>query len=359
MRASKHWCIMVVLITVSVLLICGAATAIVDPFFHYHAPLKSLEYPMDAPRYQNDGIIKNYSYDAVITGSSMTENFRASELDALFGVNSVKVPLSAGSMREVSDQLQRGIQANPNIKMVVRSLDLYMLLWDKDYVREFDYPSYLYDDHLLNDVNYLLNKETLFDYTMQVFAYTRAGNKTPDFDAYCRWEEMQSFGPEVVLRDFVREEWNAEQPSLPAETVELVRENVMQNIISLARSNPDIQFYYYFPPYNIVFWANQQKNKRWLQAGEIASEMMLECDNIHLFSFMNDYERITDLSYYMDTQHHKAEINSFILQSMRKGEYRLTKENNRAYWKELEEYLRSFDYDAFLEEQGYAPAKTG
>lgn len=360
MHGSKRWCILTVLLTVLVLLICGGTTAIVDPFFHYHGPLKSLQYPMDAPRYQNDGILKNFSYDAVITGSSMTENFRTSELDALFDVNSVKVPLSAGSMREVSDQLQRAIVANPDIKMILRSLDLYMLLWDKDYVRDFDYPDYLYDDNLLNDVNYLLNKDTFFNYTVQIFAYTRSGYTTPDFDTYCRWAESFSYGPEVVLRDFAREQWIAELPPLHPETEERLRENVMQNIVSLARSNPDIQFYYYFPPYNMVFWAEQpQKNARFLRAGEIAAEMMLECDNVHLFSFLDAYEWITDLNHYMDTQHHTSEINSLILQSVRKGEYRLTPDNNQMYWAELDAYIRTFDYDAFLEEQGYAAAEAG
>ena len=34
--------------------------------------------------YQNVGIARNCEYDAILTGSSMTENFRASQFDKLF-----------------------------------------------------------------------------------------------------------------------------------------------------------------------------------------------------------------------------------------------------------------------------------
>lgn len=359
MRAAKQWCIAVVSLTALILLICGGATAIVDPFFHYHAPLEALEYPMDSPRYQNDGIVRNFTYDAIITGSSMTENFCASELDMLFDVNTVKVPLNGGSLKEVNDLLQRAVLANPDIKMVVRSLDIYMLLWDKDDMREFDYPYYLYDNNLLNDVSYLLNKDTFFDHTLKVFEYTKAGNKTIDFDTYRRWAELYEFGGKAVLSNFERADRQEGLKVLSENRKEMLRENVVQNIISLARSNPDIQFYYYYPPYCILYWENIEMDKRTLQALEIASEMILECENIHLFSFLSSYETITDLNNYKDTQHHTAEINSLILQSMRNDEYRLTPEDNRTYWKELEEYLCAFDFDAFLDEQGYVPAKRG
>lgn len=55
-------------------------TIYVDPLFHYHAPLGSLQYPLYDERYMNDGIVRHFDYDAIITGSSMTENFKTSFL---------------------------------------------------------------------------------------------------------------------------------------------------------------------------------------------------------------------------------------------------------------------------------------
>lgn len=66
----------------------GICVLRVDPFIHYHKPLTNAYfYPLDNQRSQNDGILKHFEYNALITGTSMTENFKTSELDELFGVN--------------------------------------------------------------------------------------------------------------------------------------------------------------------------------------------------------------------------------------------------------------------------------
>lgn len=59
------------------LAIIGRRVIMVDPFFHYHKPdTATYFYSLDNERSQNDGIIKNFKYDAVITGTSLVENFR-------------------------------------------------------------------------------------------------------------------------------------------------------------------------------------------------------------------------------------------------------------------------------------------
>ena len=79
---KKHakWFWKVLLMCVGTIIIGGLLIVVVDPFFHYHAPLESLEYPLirDNERYQNDGILRHFTYDTIITGTSMTENFETS-----------------------------------------------------------------------------------------------------------------------------------------------------------------------------------------------------------------------------------------------------------------------------------------
>ena len=90
----KKWVVCFVSLFAAALVLLGSVTVVIDPFFHYHAPLPFLQYDIFYQRYQNDGIIKHFDYDAVITGNSLCENFKSSELDALFGTHSVKVPFS-------------------------------------------------------------------------------------------------------------------------------------------------------------------------------------------------------------------------------------------------------------------------
>ena len=52
--------------------------AFVDPFYHYHDATKGFEANMDNAIYQTPGAADHFTYDSVIVGSSMTENFHES-----------------------------------------------------------------------------------------------------------------------------------------------------------------------------------------------------------------------------------------------------------------------------------------
>ena len=141
MRASAKWMIRFVSLFLLILVLVGALTVIVDPYFHYHKPLSNISYILDNERYQNNGIVKHFDYDAIITGSSMTECFKPSELNELFGVNAIKVPYSGGSYKEINDNLVVATEHNPNIKMVVRCLDGVRFFNTKDDMDYSDYPT--------------------------------------------------------------------------------------------------------------------------------------------------------------------------------------------------------------------------
>ena len=117
MRSSKQWVVVFVTFFIIILLGIASITIIIDPYFHYHKPLSGLQYPISNQRYQNDGILKHFEYDAIIIGTSMTENFKASEFDKIFGVNSIKVPFSGASYKEINDNLKTAIKYNSDIKL--------------------------------------------------------------------------------------------------------------------------------------------------------------------------------------------------------------------------------------------------
>ena len=96
----KKWNIVVIGGTLGLLLMLVGVTAFIDPFLHYHAPLSFLEYPLKDERYQNNGIAKNYDYDAMITGTSMTQNFKASDFETLWGVKTVKTSYSGATYQK-------------------------------------------------------------------------------------------------------------------------------------------------------------------------------------------------------------------------------------------------------------------
>lgn len=114
----------------------SAITIYIDPLFHYHKPLEKFNYPIVDERYQNDGIVRNFEYNSIITGTSMVENFMTSEADEIFGSRFIKIPFSGGRYKEINDCLKRGYAAGHDIKYVIRSLDYSFLIQDKDASKE-------------------------------------------------------------------------------------------------------------------------------------------------------------------------------------------------------------------------------
>ena len=54
-------------VLLALMILMGAVTALIDPFFHYHKPLPFLQYEIYYQRYQNDGIVRHFDYDTLIT----------------------------------------------------------------------------------------------------------------------------------------------------------------------------------------------------------------------------------------------------------------------------------------------------
>lgn len=80
----KKWTTAIFAVILILLLLSMTMIVVIDPLFHYHAPLDGLAYPLEDERYINDGILRHFDYDAVIAGSSMTENFKTSEANILY-----------------------------------------------------------------------------------------------------------------------------------------------------------------------------------------------------------------------------------------------------------------------------------
>lgn len=349
----KTWAIAFLAVFAGLLLLLGGATAVIDPYFHYHKPLDGLSYPISIERYQNNGIVKNFDYDAIITGTSMTQNFKTSEFDQIFGVNSVKVPLSGAGWMEVGDNLAVAASHNSRLRTVLWGLDHNNLLLPYDwspYEHDF-YPWYLYDDNPLNDVSYLLNKTVLLGATKNVLTYTRAGRTTTSFDTYGNWMDRVTFGKEAILENYSRDSKADTQTTFSEEDKQTVKTRVERIVLSQAEQNPNIDYYCFFTPYSILYFDYLDQVgelELCLDAEKYAIELMLPYNNIHLFSFFTEYDMICNLSNYKDVFHYHEDVNSQMLQWMHDGVGELTKDNYEDYCAEMREFYLNYDYDALF-----------
>lgn len=340
-----------------VLVVSSLLVIYVDPFFHYRKPNVNLFYKLDAgkERYQNDGIIKHFIYDTMIIGTSMTENFKASECDYIFHANTIKVPFSGGTYKEINDNIATAYRTKHQLKNVIRSLDWSLhLVEDRNTMRNDlgAYPWYLYNDKLNDDIAYFINKDAI-KISTKIIKETLLKNRKgiTGFDEYANWNADYKFGEKAVLKGRAAYYVSNKIRSFNSADEEILKGNIEQNVISLARQHPETTFYYFFPPYSIAYWG-ELKEKGELEytfnAEKMAIEMILTCPNIKLYSFNLKTDVTTNLDNYKDATHYGEWINSDILKWMKNEDGLLTKENYLTYLQAERDFYSQFDYDSLL-----------
>lgn len=348
MNKQKKWFLGTVAGCIGALLLILAAMVIVDPYFHYHGKISGISYRLYHERYINSGIVKNFEYDAVITGTSMNQNFKTTQFDALMGTHSVKVPFSGAGFQEIMQNLERAFASDNEIKYVLWGID-YSGLYRERYYKGYDsYPEFLYDDNLLNDVSYVWNKELIFQGLVTDLLMTVKGEEGTSFDEYSSWEGGR--GWESISKTYQRsEEILPMQTEWLPEDTEMVEDNIGVNIVELAKAHPETQFLLFYTPYSVLYWESLYRDgtlEKQLQAERIATQMLLECENISLFSFVKETSITEDLNNYRDKEHYVSEINEQILQWIREGKGLVTKENYEELLAWEREYYMNYDYDS-------------
>lgn len=337
-------------ITAMMLACAGVVTYYVDPYFHFHgAKVDKYYYQLDNERAQNDGICRHFDYDALISGTSMTENFKTSEMDKLFGVKSIKVSFSGAHYQEFMDNIARAISYNPKLKLVLCSIDLDTILntyeaGSKDALAQ-KRPKYLYDKNPFNDIEYVLNREILFKRVYNMFEGAKEGKTgITSFDAYSNWQsQFYTFGKNSVYSNEIRATSDNKE-HLTDEDIDSIRDNFERSIFSVTDANSEIKFIFYYPPYSIAWWDDcnaEGKEEKYFEAERLLTEMMLERKNIDLYSFYEE-DIVTDLNNYKDKKHYGEWINSLILKRISEGKNQITKDN---YIERLSEEKKTLNHD--------------
>lgn len=354
MQGKKYFKI-IILFIISFLILIAGSVLMIDPYFHYHKPLKFLSYCLNnqEQRYINDGIGRYFEYDSIITGTSMTENFKSTLFDKLFNSNSIKVPFSGGSYKEINDNLKRTLKRKKGIKYVLRGLDYELIIQNSDKINYNNLPTYLYDNNSLNDYKYLFNKVVVIKGLGGVLTYTLLGKNTTTFDEYSNWNNRAISGKENILINYKRnKKENIKEEKLKKKDIDIINENIEKNVISSVKKYPNTKFIYFITPYSIVYWdqlKQEGKIEKQIMAEKYMIEKILEYSNVELYSFFNNYEMICDLDNYKDPGHYMGKINDKILYWISKKEYQLTKENYEEYIRKNLEFYKNYNYDSIFE----------
>ena len=362
MSGKKWFYSSLILLAVSLLAI-GGCVFWTDPFFHYRSPRPYLFYDLEEQRYQNDGITRHFDYDAIITGTSMTENFSASEFDRFFGTNSIKVPFSGATYKEIEENLKVSYESGHAPKYVLRGLDYTLLVRDKDELRldMGEYPEYLTNKNPIDDVKYLLNRDAVVTYTIpMLIGYLKGeeGGHT-SFDVYSYTASRNQFSKEEALAGRTSFSEPQQINGVLEEEMDMVTENIRSNVLSVAALHPETTFLYFFPPYSMAYFGGLKEDgdlEKELEYKKKAIELMLEYDNIHIYSFTTATDITADLDRYRDQAHYDENVSSWIIEKIAESEngqnpsdFRITRDNAMQYLDEEKDLLMNYDYNSLID----------
>ena len=346
MNNYQRWVCGLLAGALALLVLCGAFVYAVDPCLYYRIP-EGRPLTFFNERYQNAGLAKNTPADTVLLGTSLMANYRPSQAEAVFGGTAVKLTIPDGYLSELDAALRLALRACPK-KRVVVSLDPNILIRDESGLSGA-LPEYLYNQNPLDDVRYLLNKDTLY-YSAYALLANGRGEGEP-LDAAFTWDDTLWWNHITALDNYDR-------PAIAKEPVEtdayLAHTNANLAVVQgWLADYPEVEFDLFFPPYSILYWdkiGRLGETDAVLSALGRACEVLTPYENARLYSFLTDAELVTDLDGYCDYIHHSGAVSEAVLRSIQEGEQRLTAEN----WKETLANWRAFvvhyDYEKFWDE---------
>lgn len=320
-KALTNLCITILIGMIALIML----VVIIDPFYHYHAP-KSTNLFLYNEVYQSPGEARHFSYDTVMLGSSMTENFRP-EWFLKYNENAIVLSYSGARSKDVGNLLGEVFKSKNLVKHVYIDLNDYQLCSDP--LSTFgEVPLYLYDNNLLTDVKYIFNKDVIYECIDRIL-----NPNTNNFEEAFTWEDPSLFGKDMVLNDLNsshnNQAWVAQNKIADSIMNETVLAN-LDNILKYVSENSNTHFSFFYPPYSEAYWYDLNTRSEVLSKTNMykaSIEELLKYPNVDIFFFMDDYDTICNLENYRDLCHFCPAVNHHILDSIKQGKYKITNDN--------------------------------
>ena len=167
MMKRKTWALLSLALLLGTIGAICLTVIVIDPFQVYHLATRYMP-PIDNTTqvYANAGIARSYDYDSAVVGTSVTENFRPTQMDALLGGRFIKLCTSAGTAYNHALLMDLAFRTH-DVKRIVYGLDVYSfiarldqtgsdVLTNQGYDICFDHVAFSYKsgEQVLSDVSF-------------------------------------------------------------------------------------------------------------------------------------------------------------------------------------------------------------
>ena len=306
------------------LLLSSAIVAAVDPFFIYHDPIPSFPYVVDNQLSQNIGMAEHFTYDSVITGSSMTMNFNTGDLTELMGLSPLKLTMNGAYPRDISRILDATFRGKNDLKAAFIAIDPSTWTADEDETK-YPYPEYLYDRNPLDDVKYLWNMDVLLHYCIRPMAEREPTDLRTVYST--DWEDDMYYTLDWILDHYDEPEPADEETPEDAYAAGTLR-NLDVNLLTRVREHPETEFFFFFPPYSVLYWHNAEVEGHLdatLAQERLIAQTLLAEPNVRIFMFQDLPDIVTAVDGgYMDEIHFRPWVNRYMCECFADGTCEVT-----------------------------------
>lgn len=319
---SKKWLISFLCIFLTLVLIVGLTAYLVDPFYQFRYGDNA--HFINTAKFPGPGLVKNYEYDTLIIGSSMTQNFDMDVFRQELGCDPLHIGIGGIGLEELLSYIELSEQAG-KCEAYYIGIDQYMLADPIDFIT----PEYLIRNDTISTLRYLFSYEAWFRYIPLDIALglirrlpvtlPEKIRQAVDVDYMGNWENDYVFGEDAVIRNYLRNDYGVSS----VETDGLY-ERMTEWTDKLIEGLPGdkTRYHFFFPPYSVLFWYDAQNDgylDEYLQIKQYFREKA-NAYGIQVYDFQSA-DFVFDLDYYRDMTHYRGEINDWMVHCFARGDY--------------------------------------
>lgn len=313
---------------------------LVDPCFQFR--FKNNTHIIEG-RFVNTGLIRNYDYDLMVVGSSMTQNFHMDLFRETMDVKPLHVNISGMKPYELAQLINLAIDEGKAQQIIANAFFGGFSATEDNKI-----PSYLLKEGPLSTLQYFLSYEVWFRYLPANFllAWERLTSKELsaktqrliDVDYLGNWENGTMFGKKHALKAYKS---SKPQPGMDDSEKRYKRlTDSVDNFFAMLKPT-DAEISFFFPPYSALYWVRLgEKLDLYLDAKDYFIEKATSLGHTVYDFTAEDYT--LDLSRYKDVIHYDGKINDEMTLCFANGENIATPENMGAYREKLLAQLEGF-----------------
>ena len=319
-----------------------------DPFCQYHAPIFGDDTPLFDSYNQVGGSLKNFDYDSLIVGNSLVQNCNTDCLENEYALKLLSATKQSGTMYDLVE-LSDISAKHREIKEIFWCLDYSQFEGATEVTLYSADNAYLYTDTILDDAEYLFNKEIVFK-TIPLMIYNYKKGINVGGNAY-DWSEGKNFNKEQAMSYYTRPEITL------SEIIDLTDEydydtaiKNLEHLCEFIEAHPEIKFTFFCPPVSMNWWDSGYINglhTARLIVWEQAFLRLTAYENVNVYCYQTERAIVCDLDNYMDFTHYSPKINQWMLDSVIAGERSVTADNYTDYLKEMDELTLYIEYELY------------